>query len=782
MAGSERVVADREVERALFAQAGTLPSLGEPGRALAPAGVPPPLRTGGALAPAVSPVLPRIRRAVGEMLADEAERGSAFLLVPVAIGLGAFTYFVMPFEPDGPLVAAVLAALALLAVMLRDRAAGGRMALAAFLVVLGVGAGKLEVWRASTPMLGSAVTTRLTGEIEAVERLATGRVRLTLEVIATERPVLRHAPDRVRLTARSVPSEALIGSHIEGVARLFPPSGPVRPASYDFAFESFFDRRGATGFFFGVPQLLPSATDDRAFVERARLVVERARIDVADRIRATIGGPAGEIATALIVGIRGGIPEAANEALRKTGLAHILSISGLHMALVVVTIMGVARFSFALFPSVASRWPVKKLAAALALGVAALYLLVSGAQVAAQRSFVMLAVMLVALLFDQAAITMRNLAIAAILILLVSPHEIVGPSFQMSFAATAALIAAYAAWSEWQVERVSTRGAPAAGWLPAKLARYALGLAATSLIAGLATTIYGVWHFQRVSPLSLLANLAAMPLVGVMVMPFAVLAMALMPFGLDWLPLKVMGKGVEWLLAVADWFAARTPLDAVGQIPGLAVVLLTDGLLVAAVSATRLRWAGLPLALAGLAVVAARDLPDAYLSEDARLVGVRTRDGALAVNRSRPNGFTAENWLRAAHAEELAMPRQDLARDSARFNCTDDGACAIAADGGQIVHAQSRPAAEAYCVQAALVVLADATAELDCGADGAMVVTARDLARRGSAEVRFRDGQATLVFAIREPFRPWHAHRAWSREARGLAPYRREAASNGAED
>ena len=171
--------------------------------------------------------------------------------------------------------------------------------------------------------------------------------------------------------------------------------------------------------------------------------------------------------------MRGGIPEDVNEALRRTGLYHIISISGLHMAMVAGTVMLLMRLGFAAFPGFTSRRPVKKYAAGAALAATAGYLFISGAEVAAQRSFIMLAVMLTAVLFDRAALTMRNLAVSAVVVIVVSPHEVVGPSFQMSFAATAALVAAYAWWSDWREGRVQTarrkgrcRRSSGAGWLP----------------------------------------------------------------------------------------------------------------------------------------------------------------------------------------------------------------------------------------------------------------------------------------------------------------------------
>ncbi len=399
--------------------------------------------------------------------------------------------------------------------------------------------------------------------------------------------------------------------------------------------------------------------------------------------------PEGEIAAALVVGVRAGIPEDVNEALRRTGLAHVLSISGLHMALVAATIMGVLRVGFAFFPDFASRRPVKKIRGQRgAWSPSPLYLFISGIAVAAERSFIMLAVMLIAVLFDRAALTMRNLAISAIVII--------------------ARVAARGRRAELpDVVRRDRRadrrlcrlvGAPArAPTAPpserprgrrtaARARRHAVGLALTSLIAGTATAIFGAYHFQRVSPLSLAANLAAMPFVSVMVMPFAMFAMILMPFGLDGWAFAVMGKGLSAMIAVADWFSELSPIDAVGLVPAGAVVavrrsrwcwrLFADHLAASPLPLPWPRWPG---------CVAARRCPTSLVSEDGRLVGLRP---ATARSPSAARGRTLsplEDWQRAlAGRDASSSPRKpgdrpDLRADdaSARPNRLASGfACA----------------------------------------------------------------------------------------------------------
>jgi competence protein ComEC len=388
----------------------------------------------------------RLWAATAKAAASEWERGTAFLLVPVCLSTGALIYFYISWEPPFLSLLSSAAALSAAWLLARSKFLLRLTLLTALLVVAGVLAAKFETWRASTRMLGADISTRIVGRVVTIEHQASGRVRLTIDIVSTSRPHLRYAPERIRASARKIPADIEPGSGVSGVVHLFPPSGPLRPSSYDFSFRSYFDGIGASGFFLTNPETVPLK---RTPTLRDRLAagVAMLREALADRVRAAVPGPNGEIGAALMAGVESGIPDDINEALRITGLAHVLSISGLHMALVAGIVLVSVRLGLALFPGFASRHPTKKYAAAVALAAIAFYLVISGAGVATLRSFIMLAIMLVAVLFDRAAISMRNFALAALVVVLTAPHEIVGPSFQMSFAATAALISAYAAWA-----------------------------------------------------------------------------------------------------------------------------------------------------------------------------------------------------------------------------------------------------------------------------------------------------------------------------------------------
>jgi competence protein ComEC len=739
----------------------------------------------------VSRAFAHLRGSATQAAASEWERGTAFLFVPVCLSAGALTYFHISWEPPFAPLLSSAAALSAAYFLARSRFLLRLVLLGALLVVAGVLAAKLETWRASTKMLGADITTRIVGRVVTVEHQASGRVRLTIDLISTSRPHLRYAPDRIRASARKIPQGMLPGSGVAGVVHLFPPSGPLRPSSYDFSFKSYFDGLGASGFFLTNPESVALAVPP-TLPERAAGGIARLRNALADRVRAAVPGPNGEIGAALVAGVQSGIPDRINEALRITGVAHVLSISGLHMALVAGIVLLSVRFGFACFPGFSSRHPTKKYAAAIALAAIAFYLLISGAGVATERSFIMLGVMLAAVLFDRAAISMRNFALAALAVIVISPHEVVGPSFQMSFAATAALISGYAAWGEWRQRRERQRPPPQS---PSYLRRggnaamrHFIGLAATSLIAGTATAIFAAWHFQRVSPLGLVANLATMPIISAIVMPFLVLGLVLMPFGLDGPAFAMMGKGIGLFTEIAVALSKHSPFDAIGLLPGSAVLFLTIALVVLTLTTTWIRVAALPLIAVGIALIVRRPAPELFISEDAHLVALELSDGRVTVNRNRPNGFTMDDWTRAMMAKAILKPgptarsAMPVIAPDVPFACTKTLCIAWNAKGVVVAYAASEDAAREACAVATLIVIDDATAGNPCATPDPAIITKRDLARYGAAAVTFHETPAgflpTIEYSIVKPYRPWHAERAYSRAARGLPPYERRPRSS----
>ncbi len=387
--------------------------------------------------------------------------------------------------------------------------------------------------------------------------------------------------------------------------------------------------------------------------------VRRLRGRMTDEILAALPGRSGGFAAALITGSRAEVRDDENQDLRDSNLAHLLSISGMHMGLLAGLAFGTVRLALAILPGLAVRFPSKKVAAAGALAVASAYLLISGAEVATQRAYIMTAAALVAVMIDRPAFSLRAVAAAALVILLLMPESLTNAGFQMSFAATIALVAVYEAARERRWLR-SERGGFAR-----TVGLWAAGLLLTSFVAGAATSPYAAAHFNRMTTWGLPANLAAAPVMAFWVAPMGALAGLLSPFGLHHWPLTAMGWGIDAILQIAHT-AASAP-DAVRPIiqpPAEVLPLLTLGALWVVIWRTQLRWLGLaPVCTALLLWYFSPPRPEALIAPEGAALGLMGPEGRAA-DRSRGASYPIETWLQhdgdaAEQAEAAARPRLD---------------------------------------------------------------------------------------------------------------------------
>lgn len=483
------------------------------------------------------------------------------------------------------------------------------------------------------------------GRVIEVEPLGRGR-RVLLDDLRIAGMAAGETPRRARIRMGHEPPLAP-GGRIRLRAVLSPPSAPAVPDAFDFQRQSYFRGLGAVGFSMGrVERVEPSDAGSSA------LALAALRQTIGERIASGLEGTAGAMARALMTGERGGLPEDVLAAMRDSGLAHLLAISGLHIGLVAGILFVGLRAALALVPFVALRFPIKKWAAAAALPGAAAYALISGATVPTQRAFLMLGLVLLAVLLDRRGLSIRTVAWAALAILLVQPESLLGASFQLSFAAVIALIAAYEEISARRFHRDEGRR----GWVW-KILLYVGGVALSSLIAGAATTPFALYHFNRLAAFGLAANMAAVPLTALWVMPWAVVAFALMPFGLEALALAPMGWGVEAIIAVARevaaWPGAVTLLPSM---PTAGLVAVTVGGLWLCLWRGRWRFWGIVGVAGGLVSGAWVTPPDIIIDDAGRLMAVRDIDGSLAVSSRRLGRFDAEIWLRRAGQEEASAP------------------------------------------------------------------------------------------------------------------------------
>ncbi|MBX3497229.1 MAG: ComEC/Rec2 family competence protein [Parvibaculum sp.] len=668
-----------------------------------------------------------------------------FLWTPVLIATGVAAYFAVDFEP--PLMAALAAAavLALAFIPLRQRAAVAPLAAGLLCVALGFAAASLRSHVVAGPVLERPQAGVLTGRVVAVEETETGALVAVLEPASFARLRTDELPRRVRVNIRLKEASLAPGATVSLRARLMPPPEPVLPGGFDYARQVWFESLGGVGFAYTAPEELEPPTGVTAM-----LVELRGRIGA--RIRHVIGGPAGAVSAALVTGERAAIPKAVAADLRAAGLAHVLAISGLHMMLFGGSVFWLVRAGLALVPRLALNYPIKKWAAAVALGGATFYLAISGAAIATQRAWIMIALMFVAIMLDRPALSLRNVALAAILILLWRPESLLGASFQMSFAAVVALIAFY------ESDRVrgltSSPNRIGLANMPRRIGAYALGLAFTSIVAGAATGAIGAFHFNRIAVYGLAGNMAAMPLVGIVVMPMALLALLLMPLGLDAPALWIMGAGVDGMLTVAHEVASWDGADSlVADAPLHALLLTVFGGLWLALWRESWRYLGLAPMLLGLALWGAAPKHDILIDRNAALFAVRGADGRLALGAARP-AYAAEQWLR--HDGDRRTPRE--AARSPDMLCDVDGCVYRDAGRPVVAFAKTLDAAMEDCALADVVIAQvplSRRARRECGAD--VVLDYFDLWREGATALTFdEDGKIIVATSLQmRGNRPW---------------------------
>lgn len=761
-----------------------------------------PRRTASGFHVSISAVSRRVRAYVGERLTQEISYGHFFHFVPVCLGAGAAIWFSWSSPPLAPVLAPLVLAL-LFALSRSTRDTASTLILwSVCLAVVGMLLAEWEARRVSTVIIDQPLVTTVTGIVERREQGAAGEWRYTLRLTGTVEPTVRRPPERVTLLARSKHAPAAIGDWLSGRARLSPPSGPALPGLNDFAFQSYFSGIGAVGFFLGPPQAKLAEEDNGAgLVARFDAALFSLRDRISNRIRSVIPGDPGAFAASIITGERRSMSTAATEALRVSGLAHITAISGLNMALAAGIFFVGLRGLLSLVPALAERHPIKKIAAAGALIATTGYVLISGYQVSALRAYLMTAIMLAAVLFDRPAVSLRNLALAATAILVVQPSAVMGPSFQMSFAATAGLIAGYAGWRSRPrailppIRSLGLRVAAGGGKLIG-------GTLATSLIGGLATAIFAITHFHRLSTHGLEANLAAMPLISLVVMPAGFIAMLLMPFGLDAPFFWIMGQGLELVLHVAYMVSSWGGGYVFPRLPGWFMLGTITGMLLLTLFRSSLRHAGTVLIAVTLVAtwLGPRQEPgELMISEDARLVALWSGDGAartLATNRTRPPAFIFDQWRPVLDVEttmpplmltigELPAPPDwrtgetwSAAQRSAaatlldqltksarmdRFTCIKQ-VCVARMDTGKLLMTLDRPDLVGVGCDLADVVVLAARTRLTACRSGAALLSQSSLRATGAVEISgLADAPQHLV--IRTSFegkpRPWTQHRLY---------------------
>lgn len=677
------------------------------------------------------------------------QRGQGILWAPVFLGLGIGAYFAIPAEP--PLwPAALLLAGILAAAALCRRFVAARLGLLCLAwAALGFLASEIRTGLIAAPMLQKDIkAAQVTGTIESIEKLpGTKGSRVILIKPAIEKIPPAATPRKIRISIRA-DDHLSPGQKISVLAGLHPPSPPTLPQGFDFQRHMFFLEIGALGFAFKPPVILSEPPKSLFDFTLDSL---RSRID-RDIHNALPNGHAAMV-QALITGDRAGIPEDETDAFKAAGISHVISISGLHIGMVSGLVFFVTRFLMACFPRFALIHPIKKYAAVAGFAAAAFYTALAGAEVPALRSLVMAGMVYMAILCDRSPMSLRLVAVAALLVLLLQPEALITASFQMSFGAVAALVYFYdinrARFSVWNTH---------ASWAK-RAGLYFTGIIMTTVVATIATTPFTIYHFQQFTPYGLLGNMIAIPVTGVIVMPAAILALLAMPLGLEAAPLRLMDFGVDLILRFCDVIEVLPhALMRVPAFPVWVLIMLVMAALLGALLHGRARWMALLPVLIGFYALLEMRQPDILIAPDAGLAGLYDARGDLWVSSLRKGKFAKESWEQNFGLEKGSAHVWPKEGASGPLTC-DDIACRAVVKNAKIAFLKKPEHEDEECVWADLVVSFHYSS--NPAACAAYLIDKGEVLRNGSVAVFLQKGLPPTI----ETARRYRGQRPWTQSA-----------------
>jgi len=582
-----------------------------------------------------------------------AQQQRFFLWTPTMLMPGIMAFFALPTDPPALLPPIIL--IMLLSLWFATRKTRLRFFLTPLmLITLGFTAAHLRAQSQAMPMITKEMRYReVTAQVEMVEPVDK-KLKLTLIHPSIEHLPPDQTPPRIRLTLRGEQESFRAGDEVRLKATLLPLPAPTMPDGFDFARFYFFNGIGGTGYGLSRAEKISEAQ-----AAPLSMRINNLRHAIGEDMRNRMDAPFGAVAAAMTIGESGPIPEKINENLRDSGLYHILSISGFHLAVVTGIVFATIRLLLSLYPTLALRVNTKKIAGVLALLAAFAYLALAAYPIPAQRSFITVAFVFIAILFDRRGISLRSLCFAAIMLLLLFPESVYSASFQLSFAATLAIVALY---ENWPLPTPHSR--------LARIPYYFLGILLSSLAASLATAPFVIYDFNRLSLLGILSNMLVLPLASIIIMPAIILAVLLMPLGLSGLAYAPLQWGIEQMLTIAD-ITTRMPLASI-RLPSLTdhgVCLAAIGLLWICLWRGHFRWWGIPMLLLSLATISQHQPIDMFISSGVKQVLARLPDGTYTALKGTDRSYAVQSWLQS-EGQETMTPLNESAIPCDATSCT----------------------------------------------------------------------------------------------------------------
>lgn len=671
---------------------------------------------------------------------DETDRWS--LWVPVLFALGIGLYFMQRSEPslEFSLSVGLLPALCSFAFRRKTHGrafAGTRQHLITMVTIIslsiiaaGFSVAKIRTEAVRKPVLQKEMgPIDISGYVTSAEPMEKGGWRIVLRTLSIPSIDKELQPYNLRISIRQKNIDIHPDTYVRLRAVIRPPPPPSTPWSFDFPRMAWYAQIGAVGYavsdilefdgheaekstqhklsFDNIDTIKPAVGQIGIFT-RWNAQLSRVRLNLLKRVQTTLTGENGRIASALMTGYRRHISEDSLEALRISGLAHILAISGLHMALAGGLFYASFRRILSCVPAISLNHSTKKWAAYAGLAGSLAYFLLSGASPATQRAFIMTVLLFVAIILDRPAITLRTLAAAAMVILVLRPESLVNISFQMSFAALVALVSFYEYFRQRRY-RLDNEYRPFRKTLVRKFVIYGLGLCTTSLVAELATGVIGSYHFNRYGIYGLFANLAVMPVFGFIIMPSVLAALILIPVGLERYALQPMGTAIDWVLQVShnvsQWPAAEQP---VSQIPTLSILILVLAALWLCLWRKSWRLYSLGLVPVAFVIAQCQKEPELFVQKTADNFAIRTQTNEVYVLYPNRSKFDQQQWrqisgLHTSVREETKSSHASISKQTP-FLCDDLGCTAVVDGIWTVAYAQDVRAFFEDCFKADIII------------------------------------------------------------------------------
>lgn len=587
------------------------------------------------------------------------------LWLPVGFATGIGLYFVLPVEPSKWLTLGIIEILIALAILLRRRLEYLYLLLIPASLAAGFMTIQLRtVYLASHQYPVPENKLYLQGKIVKTDYNSRGHQRITLDNLKNFDGL--DVPGKFRVSLRPQPEILQSGQCVELIAKLMKRPQAALPQGYQFDRKSFY--LGLSGSGYSESRVIripcPSAP---SWSERVNFGIDHLRGRLINHIKSVLPPDESSIAAAVIAGEQGGIKQQLIQNYRDSGLAHFLSISGLHMSMIAGLMFFFIRLIIALVPPLALRHDSKKIAGLFSILISVVYLMISGAAVPAQRAFIMTFIVLLGILFNRRAVSIQTISWAAFIVLLISPEALIGASFQMSFAAVVALIAFYERFAK-PLHRFLNGPEDKLSPLWLKVIKiifvYFIGILVSDLVASLATLPFAIYHFNRIALYTTLANLLAGPVIGLLIMPFILLSLILIPLGLDFWTLKIVGFGISQVNAVTSYVSSlHGAAYLVPSMPLWGLLLIVYGGLWLAIWQTSWRKFGLILILVGFLSMLTVRQPDVLINDNGNLVALKDNYNNLVIIPSRGERFTKQVWLDKTASTPLSSEQAILMRN-----------------------------------------------------------------------------------------------------------------------